>query len=177
MTNTTNTAPAGIDLDKLEALARAATIYPGYTVDREGNVWSDSNWRGYGLRKLSQKPNSHGYPSVKVKFEGRMKKALVHVMVCRAFHGPKPSPEHQVRHLNGIRSDCRAENLAWGTPKENAADRKAHGTEKAASNGRSSAWKRVGRVTNICKRGHDKEGRNSCEQCRRERRQAERMSK
>ncbi|MFS2027687.1 HNH endonuclease signature motif containing protein [Massilia sp. CT11-137] len=163
-----------MDTDKLKALALAATIYPGYSVDRDGNVWSESNWRGYGRRMLTQFPNSHGYPSVKVKFEGRMKKALVHVMVCRAFHGPKPSDAHQVRHLNGIRSNCRADNLAWGTPKENAEDRERHGTGKAAENGRTSAWKLVGRGRPTCIRGHDKRGKPNCSQCRRERRHAQR---
>lgn len=121
---------------ELKKLAEAATPYEGYTVDEDGNVWSSSNWRGLGKRVLSSHPNSHGYPSVKVKSGGKMKKALVHVMVCTAFHGERPSTSHQVRHLNGVRSDCRSSNLAWGTPAENARDRKVHGTERAADNGR-----------------------------------------
>ena len=39
----------------------------------------------------------------------------VHILVCEAFHGPRPSPKHEVRHKNGISSDNRAENLEWGT--------------------------------------------------------------
>jgi HNH endonuclease/NUMOD4 motif len=41
-----------------------------------------------------------------------------HVLVCTAFHGPKPAPGYEVRHLNGIKGDDRADNLAWGTRAE-----------------------------------------------------------
>jgi hypothetical protein len=95
---------------------------------------------------LTKFPNSHGYPSVTVKTENGMKKALVHVLVCEAFHGQKPTPSHQVRHLNGIRSDCRSDNLVWGTPSENAMDRKAHGTERAAENGRRGMQKTISKL-------------------------------
>lgn len=159
-----------IDTTKLRELALVETRYKGYFVDALGNVWSSSNWRGYGLRKLKSFPNSHGYPSVKVKHEGSTKKALVHVLVCEAFHGTKPSELHQVRHIDGIRGNCHKNNLAWGTAKENAMDRKTHGTEKAATNGKLSAHKLIGRRKSTCLRGHDKEGRAGCEECRRERR-------
>jgi hypothetical protein len=33
------------------------------------------------------------------------------------------------RHLNGIRTDNRPSNLAWGTPLENAADTARHGAQ------------------------------------------------
>lgn len=52
----------------------------------------------------------------------------IHVAVCTAFHGPKPTPRHQVAHLNGDPTDNRAENLAWVTPVENVAHKYAHGT-------------------------------------------------
>jgi hypothetical protein len=35
----------------------------------------------------------------------------------------------QVRHLNGCKTDNRAENLAYGTPKDDADDRRRHGTQ------------------------------------------------
>lgn len=38
-----------------------------------------------------------------------------HVLVCEAFHGLRPSPQHEVRHKNGVGDDNRAENLEWGT--------------------------------------------------------------
>lgn len=43
-----------------------------------------------------------------------------------------------MRHLNGRRDDNRLENLKWGTPGENAADRDAHGkTARGELNGRA----------------------------------------
>ena len=134
-----------MDIDKLKDLMGRVTPdlrptqYDGYYVDAEGGVWSAHNWRGYGLRQLAPKPNSHGYLAVKVKIEGGMKKMLVHKEVCVAFHGPKPSETHQVRHLNGVRHVNVASNLAWGTASENAIDRQRHGTCRAASNSRASA--------------------------------------
>ncbi len=44
-------------------------------------------------------------------------------IVATAFHGPAPSPTHQVNHKNGIRNDDRAENLEWATPSENTRHR------------------------------------------------------
>ena len=155
-----------LDLARLREVAEE-TEYPGYFVDRDGNVWSTSNWRGYGIIKLSLHPNSHGYLSVKVKtLDGRTKKALVHKMVCLAFHGARPTENHQVRHLDGRRTNNNSQNLCWGTAQENAIDRKKHGTEKAAENGKRSAAKLFGRRKAYCFRGHHKEGRMDCNECR-----------
>ena len=118
-----------IPTQKLRELAMAATCAPGYEVTADGRVTStDSNWRGYGVRELAQVANSHGYARVRMMIDGKRTSRLVHSLVAAAFLPPRPSPDHQVRHLNGNRMDPRAENLAWGTAKENADDREAHGT-------------------------------------------------
>jgi hypothetical protein len=51
----------------------------------------------------------------------------VHALVCRAFHGPKPTPAHEVRHLDGTRDNNKPDNLCWGTAAENEADKRRHG--------------------------------------------------
>jgi len=51
-----------------------------------------------------------------------------HVLVCLAFHGPRPTDRHQVAHKNGNRADNRSGNLRWMTPLENSAERVRHGT-------------------------------------------------
>lgn len=56
------------------------------------------------------------------------KKQSVHRLVCTAFHGPPPSNRHETRHLDGNGSNNRAENLTWGTSKENTQDKRLHGT-------------------------------------------------
>lgn len=58
---------------------------------------------------------------------GKTKTVNIHSMVCEAFHGPRPAGEW-ARHLDGDRRNNRANNLAWGTSKENMADQYAHGT-------------------------------------------------
>lgn len=68
----------------------------------------------------------------------------VHRLVMEAFVGPLPAGM-QTRHLNGDPSDCRLANLAYGTPTQNALDKRAHGT---------SGW------TSECKRGHPRTPEN-----------------
>lgn len=53
-----------------------------------------------------------------------------HAIIALTFHGPRPEGM-QTRHLNGNPLDNRAENLQYGTPAENQADRWAHGTHPA----------------------------------------------
>ncbi len=156
-----------LDLAKIKEAAERATPYEGYSVDVDGNVISTIGWRGSNKRHLTPHPNSHGYMRVKVRVAGKMKAALVHKLVCVAFHGPKPTHHHEVCHIDGDKTNNSPTNLVWGTRKDNANDRKRHGHEKAAENGRASAHKLRGRYNPVCRRGHDKEGRRSCNECRR----------
>ena len=104
------------------------TIYPGYEVTEDGRVFSVStNWRGYGRRQLTPSPNDDGYPSVRIYVDGNTLSFAVHVLVARAFLPPRPPEAHDVRHLDGDKENSSASNLAWGTQKENAADRERHG--------------------------------------------------
>jgi HNH endonuclease/NUMOD4 motif-containing protein len=52
---------------------------------------------------------------------------LLHRAVLDAFVGPRPAGM-VCRHLNGVRTANRLDNLAWGYPWENGADKQAHGT-------------------------------------------------
>lgn len=107
------------------------TPVPGYEITSSGSIFSiASNWRGYGKRQLSWADDKSGYPVVRMKApDGTRKKFKVHQLVCTAFHGEKPSPNHEVRHLDGNPMNNNAENLAWGTRSENARDRVRHGTQ------------------------------------------------
>lgn len=77
---------------------------------------------------ISQSLDSHGYPMLNLCAGGKRSAALVHQLVLFAFVGPKPEGMES-RHLDGVRSNNRIENLCWGTALENAADKKRHGTE------------------------------------------------
>lgn len=99
-----------------------------YEVTRDGRVFSiKSNWRGYGRREMRQSLNADGYPSVRLMFGGKRKRVSVHALVAQTHLPPRPSSLHQIRHLDGDCRNAKAENLAWGTAKENAEDRENHG--------------------------------------------------
>ena len=102
---------------------------PGYRVTADGRVFSTGhNWRGLGERELSQLPHKDGYLSVRVTVDGKRKRHAVHRLVAAQFLPARPSPAHQVRHLDGNKLNNCATNLAWGTAKQNAEDRDLHGT-------------------------------------------------
>ena len=69
-----------------------------------------------------------GYLMVNLYDGGKRKKAYVHQLVCGAFHGPAPSPKHEVGHRDGARTNNRVDNLRWVTRIENCDDSAIHGT-------------------------------------------------
>lgn len=152
---------------RLLAAVEGMTPFAGYLVKDDGLVWSLLPWRGKVGRPLAGFQNTHGYLRVKVNIGNKRKTIMVHKVVCEAFHGPKPSPAHQVRHLNGIKTDNRPSNLAWGTAKENAADRTAHGRDTARSMGLANKGRLRG-IAVYCQRGHVRENPKWCTTCRRE---------
>ena len=54
----------------------------------------------------------------------------VHRIVCEAWHGQAPSPEHEAAHLcgKGHEGCVNRKHLVWKTRAENEADKLAHGT-------------------------------------------------
>jgi hypothetical protein len=111
----------------MSAAKHKSVVLAGYTITRDGRVISGSNWRGLGRRELAQDLNDDGYPSVRVTLAGKRVRYAVHSLVASAFLPPRPSPRHEVRHLDGDKLNPHADNLAWGTQKENADDRERHG--------------------------------------------------
>ena len=101
---------------------------PEYEVMRDGAVFSNStNWRGYGRRQMNVTPNADGYPSVRIMIDGKRKRIAIHVLVALQYLPIRPSPSHEVRHLDGNKLNSASENLTWGTKKDNADDRERHG--------------------------------------------------
>lgn len=102
--------------------------FPEYLVSPDGHIYSDK-WLGRGFRQLKEHPHPmHGYHWVQMTRSQRTFHRKVHKVVALTFLPPKPSEEHQLRHLDGDKSNNAASNLVWGTALENAADRDAHGT-------------------------------------------------
>lgn len=113
--------------------------------------------------KLYQFPQ-RGWPRVYLWYEGKRKAMYVHRLVAIAFIGPCPEGQ-QCRHLNGIRSDNRAINLAWGDGFDQRADDRRNGVKNGVA------------PQTHCKNGHeftkentllDKQGYKNCRTCRKE---------
>ncbi len=71
---------------------------------------------------------ARSYHYVCLSIAGRKKRVGVHVLVAEAFHGPKPSPLHEVAHHDGVGTNNIAGNLRWATHVENMQDQRRHGT-------------------------------------------------
>jgi hypothetical protein len=113
---------------------------PGYCVGDDGSVWSrlrmgrkQSHGRPISpfagsWQRMKLIPGKTGYLVTTLSYGAGVQKSWrVHVLVLLAFVGPAPEGT-ECRHLNGIRTDNRLENLAWGTRAENVADMMRHGT-------------------------------------------------
>lgn len=106
--------------------------FPGYKVALDGGVFScrvpKSGKLGERWKRL--KPctdKATGYLSVCLRRDGKTIRKTVHTLVLEAFDGPCPTGMEGC-HRNGIRTDCRRDNLRWGTRASNQADRVEHGT-------------------------------------------------
>lgn len=73
---------------------------------------------------LTTSDNGRGYKQVNLRGASigvKNKMAKVYRLVAEAFIGPAPTSRHVVNHINGIKTDDRAENLEWITQAENVA--------------------------------------------------------
>lgn len=107
-----------------------------YKIGDDGSVWgcltqrgvqrklAGEKWRrGETWHRMAPKTMPKGY--LLVNLCGKM--FTVHRLVLETFVGPRPAGM-EARHKNGIPSDNRLCNLAWGTRTENYEDRVAFGT-------------------------------------------------
>jgi hypothetical protein len=67
-----------------------------------------------------------GYPRVALCRDGKQRWELVHTLVATAFLGPRDIGK-EVNHINCNKTDARAENLEYVTPKENGTHAALHG--------------------------------------------------
>lgn len=107
---------------------RVIDIAPEYAVRRDGTVMRIVPRARTRAGKIMKPWFKDGYPVVGLRHNGAVVKNLVHRLVCKAFHGPKPTPHHEVAHNDGCPSNPHADNLRWATHVENLADKKLHGT-------------------------------------------------
>jgi hypothetical protein len=80
------------------------------------------------LAKLKLQRHINGYLCVSlIDDNGKIKTMLPHQMVAVAFHGPKPSPQHQAIHWDDNKQNNWYKNIRWGTQVDNEADKHRNG--------------------------------------------------
>lgn len=115
-------------------LWRTVPGYPAYEVSVDGLV---RRCQGFRCRRTHRvlvpfvRPN--GYAQILLYQGGQRRRFVVHQLVALAFLGPKPSPQHEVAHLDGQRLNNHVSNLAWLLHSENERHKDLHGTRLRGS--------------------------------------------
>jgi len=78
---------------------------------------------------LKQSVSTYGYCKICISVDGKKYDLLAHRLIAEAFV-PNPNDEHQINHINGIKTDNSIDNLEWVSCIENI--RHAHTTGLAA---------------------------------------------
>lgn len=116
--------------EDLEVWKPVAGFFGSYEVSNLGRVKSlPKAGNKHRVRILREYTVHHDYRRVGLWDGFRVTQRLVHVLVCEAFHGPRPRGM-QVAHNNGTGGDNRAVNLRWATLEDNMADQILHETRR-----------------------------------------------
>lgn len=109
----------GIDLLTIEG-------FPDYLAGSDGNIYS---LKGVSPRILKEAPDGKGrYLHVTLREDGKSRIKLVHILVCSAFHGIRPTG-CVVSHKDGNCRNNVPDNLIWETQQDNLLRRREHGTD------------------------------------------------
>lgn len=107
------------------------TPIPGmenYGISEQGGVYALlTDWRGYGIRRMTQHIDQDGYPYVRLTTSGKRRPFKVHRLMLLTFRGQPPESTLETRHLDGNPQNNMISNLVWGTRKKNACDRTRDG--------------------------------------------------
>lgn len=108
-----------------------------YAVSNTGKVASMKK----GWRVLKPCRNGNGYPCVFLYDGSGSRNVRIHYLVASAFIGPRPTPKHQINHIDGVRTNPHAENLEWVTQSGNQRHRfdvLKHGAARGEAHGMST---------------------------------------
>ncbi len=106
-----------------------------YEVSSEGRVASRKRVRRKMLKPLLR---GFGYFSARLYVDAEAHFFLIHRLVAEAFLGPRPTPRHEVNHIDGIRANNHVGNLEWVTRSENLRHRYRvlkHGAPRGEASG------------------------------------------
>jgi hypothetical protein len=116
--------------------------FTAYRVGTDGSVWTrfrvirtgehNGTWTAdkkgeWRLRRPTLSKDGYLYVSIIRDRDRKMFTRKVHQLVLWAFVGPQEAGVHS-RHKNGIKTDCRLDNLCYGSAKDNADDKRRQGT-------------------------------------------------
>lgn len=137
---------------------RKCPEFPTYYVSAFGDVVSARM-----NKRLKGFMDYDGYPAYKLEDKNGFKKQVsAHRLVAFCFISPSPSPNAQVRHLNGSRLNCHYRNLKWGAAIDNREDTRRHGTSSSIGERNPKAKLTEQCVRDIRKLHRDiKEGRSN----------------
>lgn len=96
-----------------------------YQITTEGVIWSymHGNWR-----KLKTSLVGGGYLQIGLRVDGRQRRYLVHRLVLETFVGPCPVGMEARHFPDRTKTNCRLDNLKWGTRAENTKDKLTQGS-------------------------------------------------
>lgn len=125
--------------------------FPDYAVSNFGRVRRETDAFTRDGRRLAQtwvgkilkaRPDRNGYLSVDLcAVPGDKQNCFIHVLVCQTFNGSAPTPEHEVAHGDGVRSNNADTNLRWATHEDNCQDAIGHGTARRDQFRGTAHWK------------------------------------
>jgi hypothetical protein len=99
------------------------------------------------------KASGNPYDKVTLCKTGVRKDVHIHVAVCEAFRGARPSPSHEVNHKNGRKKNNRLWNLEWLTHRGNMIHAAATGLLRVAK-GRNHYMTKTKGSKNRCSKHH-----------------------
>lgn len=104
--------------------------FSGYAITKDGRVWSKPRFgkgskNSGGWLKPAVKDNQYLFVTLRKGKKSFAK--YIHRLILETYMGPCPDGM-EGRHLDGNRAKNELSNLEWGTPIQNQADRRRHGT-------------------------------------------------